>query len=229
VGSPPLSLSPHAWCEGLLRALHARPVEGPDVEYLERLLGHFVGVDPPANEFGALLVDYLQSAPPSDPATADRLQRSWLRAELGGASPVRSLQETLRTLGALLDEADLRGSEVVSLEVDAERAAVGTLGRFRRREFDPLRLRQQSAARMALRGQMMPRTNPTALDRYEPRLRAVGAALDREPPQSYRIAVTPNVVVVEGSAGYRHGFTPAQLAALLQQTMSQRQPSGSEL
>jgi hypothetical protein len=227
VDTPPASLSPHAWCEGLLRALRGRPVEGPDVAYLERLLEHFLMLEAPASEFGGLLVDYLQSAPPSDPDTADRLQRSWLRAELGGASPVRSLQETLRTLGALLDEADLRGSEVVSLEIDAERVAVGTLGRFRRREFDALRLRQQSAARIALRGHVMPPTNPMALNRYEPRLRAVGAALDREPPQSYQISVTPNVVVVEGSAGYRHGFTPGQLTDLLQQTMSQRRRSDS--
>src|SRR5690242_11441495 len=95
------SLSPRAWCEGLLDAIRARPVAGADVAYLEGLLTRLHDLDASPSEFGDLLVDYLVINPPSDPATAERLQRSWLRAHLGGATPSTSLQETLRTLGAL--------------------------------------------------------------------------------------------------------------------------------
>jgi hypothetical protein len=84
----------------------------------------------------------------------------------------------------------------------------------RQRNLGAGELRQEIARRVALRG-CVPRLDPTAPTRFETLLRAVGAMLDVEPDQSYRLLVTPDKVVVDDSNGASQVFTAPQLSALL--------------
>src|SRR5439155_26508245 len=135
------------------------------------------------------------------------------------------LQETLRTLGALIDAS---GARIVYLAVEPHRAQVQRFGgEPTHLAISHAELLQEIAARQALRGQVPP-IDPTSTELCETRLRAVGAELDREPPQSYELVITPRSVVVEGSAGYHLVFTLEELAALMQDGASRRQAESQQ-
>ena len=91
---------------------------------------------------------------------------------------------------------------------------VQPFGEWTPRALEPLELLHEIAARTALRGQIR-RADPTDPHRYETRLRAVGVALDAQPRQAYRLLVSRQTVVAEGSAGYFKLFTAERLAPLL--------------
>ena len=132
----------------------------------------------------------------------------------------------LRTLGALLDDSGAHAGLLVlardrpRLHIFAESTVGGDLAH---QSLGLLELSLEIAARTALRGQMAPR-DPTAVNRFETRLRAVGVELDAEPPQSYEVLLTERTIVVEGSAGYYRVCTSEGLAPQLRTLIRQRNP-----
>jgi hypothetical protein len=149
------------------------------------------------------------------------LRDAWLSA--GGDRATRlapAFQETLRMVGALLDETAARGAYLVLAPEWVQLHAFGAHGPL---QLGLLQLCQEIAARTALRGRVPP-ADPTALDRYETRLRVVGAELDRAPVQAYELVITPRAIEVESTTGYQRTFADADLAALLPEHLSHRQP-----
>jgi hypothetical protein len=166
------------------------------------------------------LGEYVASARPGIAEAAWILHDAWLRG-YSRASPHTPppLQETLRTLGALLDEA---GAEAALLAVASENAHLRTLEGPQPLQLGPQELRQEIAARTALRGRITP-SDPMGAERYETRLRTVGAELDEQPEQVYRFLVSGHTVVIEGSAGYYRVCTPQALTPELFAAKAQRQ------
>ena len=194
-------LTPREWCERVLVALRQRKRAGQDLAYMEMMLTYFIDLNPPHEEFGELLARYIAGAGGGLAGAADLLQQSWRRGE---SAPPPPLPETLRTLGGLLDDA---GAPLARLTVGPEMVVFQVLSLARERTLGATELRQEIAARSALRGQL-----PSVADvRYERLLRQIGEALAAQPAQSYELYVTPRAVVVEGSAGYFAVFTRDQL------------------
>jgi len=220
---PPPQLTPQAWCRRILTSLSQREVQRREAGNLEMLLSYFIQLDPTAEAFDELLAQYVADARPGIAEAAALLQSSWLRGRTAARAPAPApfpLQESLRTLGALIDES---GARIVYLAVEPHRAQVQTFGgEPTRLAFTHAELMQEIAARQALRGQVPP-VDPLSTELCETRLRAVGAELDRESPQSIELVVTPRSVVVEGSEGYHRVFTVDELAGLLQAGASRRQ------
>jgi hypothetical protein len=209
------SLAPRAWCESILDPLTVRRTGSREVRHLEMLLLYLRQVNPSAEEFPALLAHHAADPRPATVEAAKVLERLWLQECSAGdrlrlSSP---LQDTLRTLDALLDEAGARAGYAL---VGPEQTELRTFGERARLELGPLGVRQMIAARMALRGHVEP-ADPVAPGRHETHLRAVGAALDvdRDPTQSYEVIALPRTIVVENSAGESQTFNQEQLAALL--------------
>jgi hypothetical protein len=130
------------------------------------------------------------------------LQRWWLRGDWAlEAPPAPPLAETLRALGARLDEA---APEAAYVAVTGDGARLQTFGEGEAQALGLAELWHEIAARTAPRGQLGA-ADLAAPERYETRPRAVGTELDRQPAQGYRLLVTRHSIVVEGSAGY-YGF-----------------------
>src|SRR5688500_15584583 len=183
------------------------------------LLTYLVGLIPAAQVLAAQLAQSASDPRPTIAETARVLQEAWLQASVDPAvAPPPSLQDTLRTLGALLDEPGARGAYLV---LAPNWVQLHTFGAHSTLQLGPLQLRQEIAARAALRG-MLPPADPTAPDRYETRLRAVGAELDRQPLQAYELVLTPRTVDVESTTGYSRLFTTADLATLLRHSAAHR-------
>ena len=218
-------LTPQAWCRRILTSLTQRKVQSREAGYLEMLLAFFIELNPPAEAFTDLLAQYGSDERPGIAETAAMLQRAWQRARAGEpVAPPLSLQEALRTLGALLDESGERTGYIV---VGPDGARLQTFGTASQRKLGPIALRQEIAARTALRGQV-PLNDPPPYDRHETRLRGVGAALDEQLPQAYELFVLPWAVVVDGSAGYRHVFTHEELLARLRAAYERRESPAGE-
>ena len=112
---------------------------------------------------------------------------------------------------------------------NAERPTVATsqlqpFGEWQPRALDPLALLHEIAARTALRGQLV-HANPAEPNRYETRLRAVGALLDAERPQSYQFLASRQTIVVEGSRGYYRLCTTDGLAPELLRLAARHHPT----
>jgi hypothetical protein len=221
LATPPLT--PQAWCRRILTSLSQREVQRREAGNLEMLLSYFIQLDPTAEAFDELLAQYVSDPRPGIAEAAALLQSSWLRGRTAARAPEPAppaLQETLRTLGALIDEA---GARIVYLAVEPHRAQVQRFGgEPTQQAISRAELMQEIAARQALRGQV-PAVDPTSAELFETRLRAVGAELDREPSQAYELVITPRSVVVEGSAGYHRVFTLDELGALMQAGAGRRQ------
>ncbi|HEY7066278.1 MAG TPA: hypothetical protein VII06_32700 [Chloroflexota bacterium] len=196
-------LLPTAWCRRILTSLTHRKLPDRAAGNLEVLLTYFIELDPPAASFVDRLKDYAESSRPEMAKAAELLRQAWRDAHDKQALPPPSLQETLRTLGARLDDA---GARAAYLALTPEQVQLQTFGALTQCSLDPRELRLEVAARLALRGQVAP-DGPNAPPRYETRLRVIGARLDDEPPQSYELFVTPRTIVVEGSAGYYRSCT----------------------
>jgi hypothetical protein len=193
---------------------------------METLLTYFIELNPTVEAFPALLAQYVADPRPGIAAAAGVLQRAWQRTRTTAAVPAElPLAEVLRTLGALLDDTEAHAGLLVlardrpRLHIFSESTIGGDLAH---RTFGLLELSLEIAARTALRGQMAPR-DPTATDRFETRLRAVGSELDQEPPQSYELLLTERTIVVEGSEGYYRVCTSEGLAPQLRTLIRQRQ------
>ena len=223
--TPPTDvLSPSAWCRRILTSLSQRKLQDREAGYLEMLLTYVIERDPSLDAFDEMLVQYEGDARTGIAEAAGLLARAWRRATAASAAaPPPPLQETLRTLGGLLDEAGARGAYLM---VAIDSALVQTFGDMTQVRLGPIELRQTVAARMALRGQVAP-ADPAVPERYETLLRAVGTELDAELPQAYELVVTRRTVVVEGSEGYYSVLTIEQLTALLHAALAQREEDDS--
>ena len=202
-------LSPQALCRRMLTALRQRLPADPELSYLEMLLLYFIDRAPTPAAFATLLARYVADARPGIADAAAVLQQAWERAHAEPAAALPPLAETLRVLGALADEV---GAPFSMLDVRTDEAQVRLYDVVRDERLDARALQQQSAARAALRGQVSPEAAGAPL-RYEPLLRAVGALLAAEAAQTYQVIVTPQLIAVEGSAGYFGLFPTPQLAA----------------
>jgi hypothetical protein len=207
-----LALNPCAWCRRALATLTRRRHPGQDAAYLSLLLTCFIELDPSPETFADLLARYTADSRPGIAEAARIVERSW-RREYRGLAPTRRppLQETLRTLGGLLDAA---GAQIACVAVEPWQTRVETFGEVRQRSLGASELQREIAGRVALRGQVPP-ADPTAPTRFETLLRAVGAMLDAEPEQAYKLLVTAEQVVVDSGDGAALVFTAPQLSALL--------------
>jgi hypothetical protein len=220
VGDP---LTPRTWCRCALALVKDWAVDEHDLGYLELVLTYFIAMDPPGENFADLLAGYLDHMSPGSAEAAALLQRSWLHWRHGGARRP-PFQETLRTLGALLDAS---GARAALLTVAPDGAAQQTFRELGQRYLEAPELEEQIAARVALRGTGAPPA-PSPVDRYEALLRVLGAALDvdGDPAQPYELVVTPRTVMVEDGTGYHQVFTIEHLAALLRASGWMRQSGG---
>jgi hypothetical protein len=212
-------MTPQAWCGRVLGALTRRRLEARKSQRLELLLRYFMDLDPSIQDFDALLARHAADARPTNAAVAQQLEQAWLRTRIGTLQmPLLALQETLRTLGALLDEYDTAAGYIA---VVGGSTTVQPLGEWKPRAIEPLELLHEIAARTALRGQIR-HADPTDPHRYETRLRAVGAELDLLPRQAYQLLVSRQTVVVEGSADCYEVYTTDTLAPRLQTLLTRR-------
>jgi PAS domain S-box-containing protein len=213
------ALAPQTWCSRILTTLNRRRADSPSARSLKMLLTYLVELNPAAEALADQLAQSASDPRPNIAETARVLQEAWLQASVDAAvAPPPSLQGTLRTLGALLDEPDARGAYLV---LAPNWVQLHTFGAHSTLQLGPLQLRQEIAARAALRG-MLPPADPALPDRYETRLRAVGAELDRQPLQAYELVLTPRTVDVESTTGYSRLFTTADLATLLRESAAHR-------
>ena len=67
-----------------------------------------------------------------------------------------------------------------------------------------------------------PTADPTAADRFDTRLRLIGADVGAQSLQWYELVATPRLVVVEGSAGYYHEYPLKEIAEGLARAAAQR-------
>ena len=207
---PPAPLTPLVWCRRVLAALGHRQAHGRSTSELEMLLSYFVERDPSPEAFAHLLGQYVTSSRPGVAEAAAVLDRAWQRsAAATPTTPPPSREETLRTLGARLDE--LR-AQAAYLVLAADSAQLQAFGQSDVQRWGTIELWQEVAARTALRGQGSADAT-TEPPRFEPLLRLVGVELDSQPPQSYQLLVTAQTVVVEGSAGYYRLCTAEGLAS----------------
>jgi hypothetical protein len=219
--APTAPLTPQEWCRHALAAVAQRKLNAQEAGHLEMLLVYCIECDPAAEAFAPLLARFAADPRAGIAAAASLLLEAWHRIWTAEAATSPPLQEGLRTLGGLLDDAGAQAA-YIAISPDGmhlqQRDSDGTLVA---RALDPLTLQQELAARTALRGQVAP-ADPTDPERYETRLRALGAELDNEPPQSYQLLVTRQTMAVAGSAGYDRTFTGAELSAILSALLDQR-------
>jgi hypothetical protein len=216
-------MTPQEWCRHVLNALVQRKLTTQQAGHVEVLLAYFIECDPTADELTALLARFVADPRPGIAAAAATLQGPWVRSRTVEETPTAPpLQEVLRTLGGLLDEAGAQaayvaiGAEGVQLQ---QRQPSGSLAVC---EMDSVTLWQQLAARTALRGQVPP-LDPTDPQRFETRLRALGAQLDALSPQGYQLLVTRQTIAVAGSDGYDRIFSSEEIAAILTALVNHRQ------
>jgi CheY-like chemotaxis protein len=222
VGPPQAAESPATWCRRLLDGLREQPRQGPEIASLEMLISSCIELDPTPEAFAELLARHVASGRPSIAEAARVLQRAWWRdqASAGAADPP-PLQETLRTLGGLLDQS---GAQMARVALTPGSAEMSAYSEVRQQRLGQRELRQAIGARKARRGEG-PRRDPTEPTRYETLLRAVGLLLDNEPDRNYDLVVTPRKVVVDSPSHGSQIFTVDQLAALLQASIHGRQSS----
>ena len=204
--------SPGTWSRRVLASLSEHQMQGREVASLEMLLTSIIQLDPPREAFSDLLAQYVDGSRAGDrrggaPAAAGLVARPPRHG--GPASPAP---------GAAAHPGWTAGRvrvEIACLTVNTDSAHLQTYGPLQQRSLAPRALEQEVAIRRARRGRVPPGT-PTAPHGYEHLLRAIGAALDGEPAETYDIVVTPRVVVVgSASTGQYHLFTTEQLDALL--------------
>jgi len=175
----------------MLTALRQRMQPDHDSSYLEMLLTYFIDVNPSPENFQLRLARYVADGRPGIAEAAVTVQAASRRSARDAPPPLPPLAETLRVLGALVDEA---GAEAALLEITADGVELRVFGELSQRTLRPHEVHQESAARTVLRGRILS-DDPGAASRYELLLRTVGTLLDKEYAPSYRIAVMPRLLV----------------------------------
>ncbi len=202
---------PEEWCRHVLTALTRRKIEDRATGHLEMLLAVFIQMCPSPETFVERLAEHAASGRPGLADAARVLRRAWEEGQREGSGVTPTLQETLRTLGAWLDE---RGARAAYATVGPDGARIQTFGELTEATFEPLALRLEVAARTTLRDEVAP-TDSCAPATHEARLRAVGAALAGAPAQWLELFVTTRTIVVEGQGGYYRVWSLDELAAAL--------------
>ena len=218
-----MPVSPAEWCRRILTALCERGAEGEDAAYLQLLLTCLIDLAPPAEQFDSLLDRYRRDRRVGIAEAATVLQRAWRRATAADSPVMLSLEERLRIAGAWLDQERARAAVV---QVQAERVRIDVYGGGHC-SLGPLELRHEQAGRTVLRGRLGVEDTP-AVERYEVRLRLIGAVLADVPCQPFELFITPRAVVVEGAAGYFQVFTSETLARLAEVAVAQRRHARGE-
>ena len=220
--TPDAPLSPQTWCQRVLASLSHRRLQAQKTQELELLLSYLITLDPTPAAFADLLAEHAADSRQLHAEVAQGLEQAWLRAQIADVPvPAPPLQETLRTLGGILDDYDTQAGFV---SVVGGSSQLQPFGEWQPRALDPPALLHEIAARTALRGQLV-RPNPADPNRYETRLRAVGAHLDAEPPQTYQFLVSRQTIVIEGSRGYYRVCTTDGLAPELLRLAARHQPT----
>jgi hypothetical protein len=214
------SLTPQAFCRRILTALRQRMRADHESSYLQMLLTYFIDLDPSAEEFDALLARYVADGRPGIAEAALILQDARRRSLPDAPPPLPPLSETLRTVGAVLDEA---GAQVATIELSDHGVLLRLFKEAEERTLSPLQVHQESSARTALRGQV----SADASVRYEALLRMVGILLDREYAPAYRLFVTPQLIGVHSSTGHYAAFPRETLVE--QQAQKQYRRTGRAL
>jgi hypothetical protein len=214
-------MSPQEWCRHALAAVAQRKLNVQEAGYLEMLLVYCIECDPSVEAFTPLLARFAADPREGIATAANLLQDAWQRIWTEDVLAAPPMQEALRTLGGLLDDADAQSAYIAISPEGVQVQQRDSSGGLTARELNTVTLQQELAARTALRGQV-PAVDPTDPERYEPRLRALGAELDSEPPQSYQVLVTRRTIVVAGSAGYDRTFSGAELQARLAALLDRR-------
>jgi hypothetical protein len=199
----------------MLTALRQRMQPDHESSYLEMLLTYFIDVNPTPEAFQVRLARYVADGHPGIAEAAATVQAASRRRARDATPPLPPLAETLRVLGALVDEA---GAESALLEITAAGVQLRVFGELSQRTLQPLEVHQESAARTVLRGRVLA-DDPTAASRYELLLRTVGTLLDKEYAPSYRIVVMPGLIGVHSGTGH---YTAYPLAELLAQQQAAR-------
>ncbi len=215
------TLQPVDWCYHVLDALRQRRGDDPETGHLEMLLSSFIELRPAPDAFATLLARYAADPRAGIADAAQALQRAWEKALRASLPAALCLSDCLRTLGGLLDDA---GARAAYLSVRPDGAVVQGCGPTPYlRALGRLELCQENAGRSALRGQVGA-PDPADRQRFETRLRAVGAAVESRPGQSYELVVGPHLIEVESDDGYCHVFRPEEIDALLRQAALDRGP-----
>jgi hypothetical protein len=200
---------PSAWCHAILTALEHRGAVDREAGHLGILLTTLIELQPTPADFVHRLARYAADPRPEIAEAAGSLQRAWERTVHVALLGPLPLQDQLRTLGSLLDDA---GAHAAYLSVGPAGATIQGCGPVPyQRTLGALELQHEYASRSALRGQG-PATNRVAPDRFETRLRIVGAWLEPQPEQTYELFVGPHSVEVESGDGACQVFTPAEIA-----------------
>jgi hypothetical protein len=186
------------------------------------LLVYCIECDPSFEAFTPLLARFAADPRAGIAAAAGLLQDAWQRIWTEDVSAAPPMQESLRTLGGLLDDAEAQAAYIAISPEGVQLQQRDSSGALTARALNTMTLQQELAARTALRGQV-PAVDPTDPERYEPRLRALGAELDAEPAQSYQLLVTRRTIAVAGSAGYDRTFSGPELQARLAALLDHRQ------
>jgi hypothetical protein len=215
---PDAALTPRALCRRILSAVRQRLHSDYELSYLEMLLTYFIDRNPSPASFADQLDQYVADARPGIAEAAATVRAAWQRSQQQVQEPTLPLPEMLRLLGAALDT---QQAAMATLHVQPGAVTLRIFGLLQEEHFDAQALQHEHAARQALRGHV-PATSPPAAARYEPLLRALGTILEAEPPQTYTLVVTSQVVGVEGARGYFRLFSVADLLAQAQARQRQR-------
>jgi hypothetical protein len=213
-----MALTPQEWCRAVLQALNYRAAESHDARHVQIMLSYFIERDPSSEAFEELLARFIMDWRADIAQAARLLDTCWAAGKMPAGTASLPYREALRTLGGLVDEAS---AQAAYLQVGVDGAELRAP-----RAMEPLRLgapalRQQVAARLALRGQV-PWTDSTALASHEARLRALGVLLDQAPAPdgAYRIMATPRTVIVLEPDGTCQEFGEEPLASALRQALA---------
>jgi hypothetical protein len=161
------------------------------------------------DEFGRLLARYAVDPRPDIAEAAGMLQSAWARAtEPTGPAPLPlPLPAQLGLLGRLLDEA---GALAAYLSVGPAGAIIQGCGPIPyQRTLGPRELQHEHASRSAGSGAERA-ADPAVPDRFETRLRLVGALLEGQAAHAYELFVGPHCVEVEGIDGSCQLFPSAE-------------------
>ncbi len=127
-------------------------------------------------------------------------------------------EETLRTLGTVLDSA---GSEVAVIDLSAARARLQASGARVPRAWTPAALSAESERQRRDRGRHTP-SEPRAR-RLSHELRLVGAQLDRARPSRCTLTVGPEEIVGLANHGERFAYERDRLARHAERVLAMRQ------
>jgi hypothetical protein len=200
---------PTPWCRTILTALEQHGAADRVAGSLGLLLCSLIEMELAPDDFGRLLARYAVDPRRDIAEAAGMLQAAWARATAATApTPLPlPLPEQLGLLGRLLDEA---GAHAAYVSLDSAGAVIQGCGPTPYQcTLSPLELQHEHARRSTGSGAERA-ADPAVPDRFETRLRLVGALLEGQAAHAYELFVGPHCVEVEGSDGSCQLFPSAE-------------------